>query len=71
MEAILAVHGDPGSLSQEELNAFCKRATQEMMGEDGEYEFSYLGCLITVFCQKGVPQKMKIEGFGRTVYRKI
>ncbi len=55
---------------EEELQGFFKRAREEMSGEDGEFDISYLGLRVTVFCQKGIPQKVRIISDGRTIYRR-
>lgn len=58
-------------LTKEELAAFANRANAELGEEDGEFEISYLGYLVTIYCQKGAALKAKIEFSGRRIYRKL
>ena len=61
----------PFVFHEEEIAAFKKRAQAELKGEDGDFQFSYLGFAIVMNCRKGVSEKISIEKDGRRVFARI
>ena len=54
-----------------EVEAFKERAKVEMQGETGEFQMPYLSFAITVFCDKGIPKKIKIATEHRAIWRNV